>query len=142
MTNFGNIVYRIKTKAYVIKNGTYTVPHPDDETIPAEIHAEFDDLYAEVDAYAKKHPDMVTNEEPLALSEEERLDTLASSVRTQRDSLLAQTDYLLMPDYPITEENLVEIKAYRQALRDVPEQEGFPENVIWPVVPAILHNYQ
>ena len=142
MEDFGNIIYRPDTKAYVIRNNTYTVPHPDDETVPAEIHAEFDALYAEVDAYAKEHPDMVTNEGPLALSEEEQLDALASSVRTQRDSLLAQTDYLLMPDYPITEENLVEIKAYRQALRDIPEQEGFPENVIWPVVPAILHNYQ
>lgn len=64
MKDFGNIIYRPNTKAYVIRNNTYTVPHPDDETVPAELHAEFDALYAEVDAYAKEHPDLVTEEQP------------------------------------------------------------------------------
>jgi hypothetical protein len=31
-----------------------------------------------------------------------------------------------MLDYPISQENLEEIKAYRQALRDLPQQPGFP----------------
>jgi hypothetical protein len=26
-------------------------------------------------------------------------------------------------------------KIYRQALRDVPNQDGFPQNVIWPTKP-------
>lgn len=29
---------------------------------------------------------------------------------------------------------------YRQGLRDIPEQDGFPENVYWPVLPADEHS--
>lgn len=53
-------------------------------------------------------------------------------VRAKRDSLIAKTDYLLAPDYPISAKDLEKVKAYRQALRDVPAQEGFPDNVVWP----------
>ena len=31
-----------------------------------------------------------------------------------------------MPDYPLDTDKLEEIKAYRQALRDLPQQPGFP----------------
>lgn len=85
MTDFGNIIYRPNTKAYVIRNNTYTVPHPDDETIPAEIHAEFDALYAEVDAYAKEHPDMVTEEQPY--------EPPAPDVESVRSQKLMELDY-------------------------------------------------
>ena len=61
----------------------------------------------------------------------------AAAVREKRDKLIAETDYLLMPDYPISAENLESIKAYRQALRDVPQQDGFPLSVTWPVKPTI-----
>lgn len=69
-----------------------------------------------------------TPEEKLAETEEE--------VRSKRDRLIADTDYLLMNDYPISEEDLAVVKAYRTALRDVPQQEGFPYEVVWPEVPA------
>lgn len=55
-----------------------------------------------------------------------------AEVRAKRDYLISQTDYLLQPDYPISAEDLEKVKAYRQALRDIPEQEGFPDNVTWP----------
>ena len=58
-------------------------------------------------------------------------------VRAQRDYLIGQTDYLLAADYPIDAESLEAVKAYRQALRDVPQQEGFPENVEWPTMPEV-----
>jgi hypothetical protein len=63
---------------------------------------------------------------------------LAERARRQRDALLAKTDYLLASDYPISEERLEEIKVYRQALRDVPAQEGFPETIVWPETPEWL----
>ena len=63
---------------------------------------------------------------------------LASSVRSQRDAKLSATDYLVVPDYPISPEDLEAVKAYRQALRDIPEQSGFPKNVQWPVEPQFL----
>lgn len=63
---------------------------------------------------------------------------LARNVRGTRDAKLSETDYLVASDYPISEENLVEIKVYRQALRDITEQTGFPKDVIWPDVPRFL----
>ena len=56
-------------------------------------------------------------------------------VRSKRDYLIAQTDFLVSGDYPISDADLAKVKAYRQALRDVPSQEGFPENVEWPEMP-------
>lgn len=63
---------------------------------------------------------------------------LASMVRSQRDAKLSATDYLIVPDYPISPEDLEAVKVYRQALRDIPEQSGFPKNVQWPVEPQFL----
>lgn len=63
---------------------------------------------------------------------------LASSVRSQRDAKLSATDYLIVPDYPISPEDLEAVKVYRQALRDITEQSGFPKNVQWPVEPQFL----
>lgn len=71
-----------------------------------------------------------TPEEKLAEKEEE--------VRSTRDRLISETDYLLTADYPIDAESLEAVKSYRQALRDVPQQEGFPWEVVWPEVPAVL----
>lgn len=67
------------------------------------------------------------------LTDEDR----AKAAREKRDHLLAETDYLLMPDYPISSEALVALKTYRQALRDVPEQEGFPKTIEWPSKPEV-----
>ena len=44
----------------------------------------------------------------------------AVEVRSKRDSLIAKTDYLAMPDYPLSNGDRVQVFAYRQALRDVP----------------------
>lgn len=63
---------------------------------------------------------------------------LASRVRYQRDTKLSATDYLIVPDYPISPEDLEAVKVYRQALRDITEQSGFPKNVQWPVEPQFL----
>ena len=68
------------------------------------------------------------------LSEEQ----LASQARAKRDRLLSACDYYVMPDCPATEEGLTEVKAYRQALRDITKQEGFPSGIVWPVVPEVL----
>ena len=53
-------------------------------------------------------------------------EVLAQEKRAERDNLLAQTDKYMLPDFPITEEKLAQYKAYRQYLRDLPEQAGFP----------------
>lgn len=63
---------------------------------------------------------------------------VAEAVRDKRDNLIGETDYYLMPDYPSNPQNLEELKIYRQALRDLPKQEGFPRDVRWPDVPKFL----
>lgn len=62
----------------------------------------------------------------------------AVGIRKKRDALLAETDYLLMPDYPISIEELELVKSYRQTLRGIPEQEGFPRSVEWPEKPEVI----
>jgi hypothetical protein len=57
---------------------------------------------------------------------------LAKQVRTERDRLLSASDWTQVADAPVDQAAWAE---YRQALRDVPEQEGFPENVVWPTKP-------
>lgn len=71
-------------------------------------------------------------------TEEEKLAEAEEQIRSKRDSLISDTDYLLMDDYPISSEDLEAVKAYRTALRDVPQQEGFPYDVVWPELPTIL----
>lgn len=44
----------------------------------------------------------------------------------------------MMPDYPSDPNNIEEMKAYRQSLRDIPKQEGFPSKFTWPDVPKFL----
>lgn len=66
------------------------------------------------------------------------MDELKSRAVAKRDKLLSECDYYVLPDYPSTEEGLVVVKAYRQALRDVPQQEDFPMAIVWPTKPAVL----
>jgi hypothetical protein len=61
------------------------------------------------------------------------VDELAAAVRAERDRLLAASDWTQLPDVP--EATRTAWATYRQALRDVPEQAGFPENVVWPTKP-------
>lgn len=55
--------------------------------------------------------------------------------RAKRDSLLASCDYHVMPDYPCTENNRSLWRRYRQQLRDVSDQAGFPLEITWPEEP-------
>ena len=57
---------------------------------------------------------------------------LAEDIRNKRDRLISDTDFYLMSDYPIDSKNIEELKTYRQALRDITKQSGFPRDVTWP----------
>ncbi len=56
----------------------------------------------------------------------------SSNVRAQRDKLLSQTDWTQLPDTGVASA----WTSYRQALRDVPGQTGFPYTVTWPTEPS------
>lgn len=58
-------------------------------------------------------------------------DRKAADVRTQRNQKLSACDWRMLTDSPVN----AAFKIYRQALRDVPQQPGFPDNVIWPAEP-------
>ena len=64
-------------------------------------------------------------------------EVLSLDVRLERNKLLSYTDHLIQSDYPISDEKKQEIKVYRQALRDIPQQDGFPDNIVWPDKPVI-----
>ena len=60
------------------------------------------------------------------VSEEARRD-----VRVERSRLLSDTDWMALSDSTMTPE----WATYRQALRDITGQSGFPYDVVWPVKP-------
>ena len=64
---------------------------------------------------------------------EDELNIYYQIMRNQRDKLLQNTDKYLLPDYPSTLQQQMEIKTYRQALRDLPEN-----NFILPTPPGFI----
>lgn len=59
-------------------------------------------------------------------------DRLSESVRSERNILLAETDYLALSDNTLSSD----MSTYRQALRDITSQAGFPTDVTWPTKPT------
>jgi len=60
-------------------------------------------------------------------------DILLNNLRSKRDRLLAETDYLALADATLTDE----MRTYRQALRDLPANTADPANPVWPVKPGL-----
>ena len=58
-------------------------------------------------------------------------DQAEDAVRNKRDRLLSDTDWMALSDVTMS----AEMTSYRQALRDITAQEGFPYSVIWPTKP-------
>ncbi len=72
-------------------------------------------------------------DEDKAQRETDRLARLGSVAREQRNRLLAECDWTQLADY--SKPDKADWTAYRQALRDVTKQSGFPEMIEWPVKP-------
>lgn len=64
------------------------------------------------------------------------INAASSSVLNTRNKLLYDSDWTQLPNGPLTQEVQQEWAVYRQALRDITTQSGYPFNVIWPVPPA------
>ena len=60
--------------------------------------------------------------------------TLESAARQQRNALLLASDWTQLPDVPLATKEAW--ATYRQALRDITEQEGYPLNINWPLTPG------
>ena len=57
---------------------------------------------------------------------------LATEARSKRNTLLAESDWTQVADAPVDQAAWA---TYRQALRDITAQDGFPEAIDWPAVP-------
>jgi hypothetical protein len=79
--------------------------------------------------FAKMQPHAAPYAPPPPPSAEQR----ASEIRTERNRLLTASDWTQLPD--VLEALRSAWAIYRQALRDIPQQSGFPEHVVWPSKP-------
>jgi hypothetical protein len=60
----------------------------------------------------------------------------ADEARALRAAKLAASDWSMLPDVPLDEAAQAAWATYRQALRDVTDQAGFPDQIDWPVEPT------
>lgn len=125
-------------------NVTIVSPQGNPEVWPEEKAAQklqhgykaFDTWKAEQKSIAQqKHQEWLTSPDTV----EERFQML----RQVCESRLAQTDYAMNIDYPITEASKTALLAYRKAIRELNHQTGAPWDgggslTPWPVMPNIV----
>lgn len=58
----------------------------------------------------------------------------SSAVRSERNRLLAECDWIVLSSIEAGTQVPAHWLKYRQDLRDIPSQTGFPYNVVWPSV--------
>ena len=81
--------------------------------------------------YTDENGDTVTVEQQQSDYDAQVTSALAETERAKRDSLLAETDFYALSYVTMSSE----MTTYRQALRDVPAQAGFPNTITWPTKP-------
>lgn len=70
------------------------------------------------------------------LSQEFHMDIYIKQLRERRNKALLETDKYLINDYPISADNLIKIKQYRQELRDyMNKPELYKEHIPFPEFP-------
>ena len=62
-------------------------------------------------------------------------DNKAASVRADRNRRLAECDWTQLSDCPLSDADKAAWSTYRQELRDIPGQSGFPWDISWPNTP-------
>jgi hypothetical protein len=90
-------------------------------------------LYTSVNGVEREY----TEEEyaQAAIDAQSVLAGLPNTVRKERDNLLAKCDWTQTTDSPLSAEQKTAWVTYRQALRDIPTQSGFPSDITWPTKP-------
>lgn len=102
-------------------------------TEPPEFDPDFETLVEDTPTLVEDKWQQVWN--VIALPAEviqDREEQVIRSVRDERNGLLAESDWTQLPDSPVDSEPWA---VYRQALRDLPSQTGFPHDVTWPTQP-------
>jgi len=71
-----------------------------------------------------------------ARTDQQKYNQASTQVLAQRNSLLYASDWTQIPGNPLTTQIQQEWATYRQSLRDIPTQTGYPFNVVWPTAPT------
>jgi len=89
-----------------------------------------DDADLTIDGFLKE-----IDQAELEYEQAEEVNAQGHRVRIERNSRLAASDWTQLDDSPMANTQKAAWATYRQALRDLPDQEGFPWNVTWPEKP-------
>lgn len=76
--------------------------------------------------------ELLQHQRALVFAAEQEKAAILDGARAERNKLLAECDWTQMADAPVDREAWA---AYRQLLREIPEQSGFPSEIIWPEKP-------
>ena len=140
-TNDGQVMYEAEFRAYTKTNGGPTWETTTTEVLealgaevvfegpqaqPTRYQMAFRDGVEQIDGkWYTKYSVADMDDEAKAAKDAEQ----AKSVRTARDEKLKYSDWTQIADAPVDKAAWA---TYRQALRDVPTQPGFPWEVTWP----------
>ena len=121
---------------YLVYDPTYELMHHHHESVENPPLFDWTDmipLYKYEGGYVRKR-----TEEEIEVDRQIAMQPTEAEVRAQRDKLLAETDWTQVADAPIDSATRSAMRVYRQLLRDVTEQAGFPTNVVWPEMPVVV----
>jgi len=143
-TSDGQVMYEAEFRAYTKANGGPSWETTTDEVLdsldadvvfegpqaqPTRYQTAFRDGVEQIDGkWYTKYSVADIDDEAKAVKDAEQ----AKSVRTARDEKLKDSDWTQLADSTVDKAAWV---TYRQALRDVPAQSGFPWTIEWPVAP-------
>lgn len=114
-------------------------PHPSDEELAAcnAKRVTIVPTYVDQKAFRLKPVFSLDDDGEATLSyESEQIaaDAAGLSIRAVRDKLIAATDWVVTRSAETGKPVPANYVAYRQALRDLPSQKGFPYKYVWPVL--------
>ena len=105
---------------------------------PVEVSSK-PDVAHDQDAVVNSMPDYADGAWVLGWTVQQKTDQeiaqLADEIRVERNAKLTACDWTQLDDAPLTEAAKIVWQEYRQSLRDVTSQVGFPTNVTWPETP-------
>lgn len=131
---FINSISNIKRK----NDDTFIVDY---NGMPYHIIPKMESEYTAVSEYVKQNPEKCTEYiEPVYVPTQKEKEDM---VRMKRDSLIQEADIMLLKYAEQVELGIItanetyrlDLLEYKQALRDIPEQKAFPENVEYPELP-------
>jgi hypothetical protein len=122
-----------------LQNGTASVLFVEnvEEVLPSEEKTyEYDEYRIEIPYRDTLNADIEANYAKwLKFAKDKEYDVVGNEIRAERNHLLALCDWTQNADSPLDSDRKSAWVTYRQALRDVPEQQGFPYDVVWPTQP-------